>query len=246
MLNRQWFGDRDQDRTPLVLLHEGLGSLRGWVSFAQDLADRSGHPVLSYDRAGYGESPTKPGPWPASFLHDGVPELAGLLAEESLDEVILVGHSDGASIALLYPSLAPTGFARLRGVVSLSAHLFVEAKTVAEIQSLRRSFADDLRPPLSRQHRHVDALFEAWSSAWVSDRFRSWTIDTEVASVTCPVLAFQGDKDAFATWEQIDRLVAATSGPIEVIRLAGVNHWPHREATDEVLTAAAGFVAGLP
>lgn len=245
MINRKWFGDSRSTGAPLILLHEGLSSVAGWTSFPHALATATERRVLAYDRFGYGSSPAKPGPWSPDFMHTEATYLAQVLAEESIEQAVLVGHSDGASIALLYPSQAPASSAEISGVVSLAGHLFVEDQTVTEIQKLRQGFADTLRRPLARQHDNVDALFNAWSSIWVSDRFRSWAIDAELASVTCPVLAIQGTGDVYGSWAQVERMAAAVSGPIETIELAGINHWPHREATDRVTAEISRFVALL-
>ena len=241
MLNKVWFGEGDA--TPIVALHEGLGSVAGWARFCEALASSTGSRVLAYDRLGYGQSPNKPGPWPSRFMHDGAFELANVLQEEGLSEVVLLGHSDGASIALLYLSQNHLASTKVASIVSLSGHAFIETKTVSEIQKLRSGFSDTLRRPLARQHLYIDDLFSAWSSVWVSDRFRDWSIDAEMASVECPVLVVQGLDDAFGTWEQVERIEAAVAGPCQVVALEGVNHWPHREATDLVLASITSFLA---
>jgi pimeloyl-ACP methyl ester carboxylesterase len=232
-----------------VLLHEGLGSVSSWRDFPQELAGATGRPVLAYDRPGYGRSGPRPGPWPADFLHRGAVELAGLLGEEALDRAVLVGHSDGASLALLYPSQAPPGSTAVLGTVSLSAHVFIEPVNVESIHELQRRYAadvDELRTRLTRHHDRADELFDAWSEVWVSDRFRPFDIEAELAAVSCPVLAVQGGADSYGTRLQLDRVAAAVSGPVEVHELPGVDHWPHREATGDVLALIDGFCRRLP
>ncbi|MCP4224048.1 MAG: alpha/beta hydrolase [Actinomycetia bacterium] len=251
MIHRQWFepgattregeGEGSSLRLPLVLLHEGLGSISAWGSFPQGLADASGRRVLAYDRAGYGRSGPKPGPWPAEFMHHEAAGLAAVMASESLDRVVLVGHSDGATISLLYPSQAPAGSTEVAGIVSLSAHVMVEEVNVEAIETLRATYREGLDDALAHHHDDADTLFETWSDVWVSDRFRPWTIDEELATVSCPVLAVQGEADGYGTMTQIDRLVAAVSGPTERVGLAGVDHWPHKEARQEVLDLVTRF-----
>jgi pimeloyl-ACP methyl ester carboxylesterase len=247
-VHRQWFRPwdrRDRRATPVVLLHEGLGSISTWGTFPQSLADVTHREVLAYDRPGHGASPgLEDGPWTARFLHHEAVRLAELVRAEELDEVILAGHSDGASIALLEPSQAPTGAATVSGIVCLAAHVLVEDRTVDAIGDLRRQVADETTGLISLLGRHHDQparLFERWSEVWVSDRFRAWAIDRELVAVTCPVLALQGEADAYGTRLQLDRLAAAVTGPVEVHELRGVDHWPHREATEGVLSRIAEF-----
>lgn len=230
---------------PLVLLHEGLGSISAWAGFPQTLAEATGRPVLAYDRAGYGQSGPRPSPWPPEFLHLEAVELGDLLAEEDLDRVILVGHSDGASISLLYPSQTDQQRPEIVGIVSLSAHVMVEALNVASIVELRRTYRERLAPRLARHHRDADQLFEAWSEVWSSDRFRPWTIEAELCAIECPVLAVQGAADGYGTILQLERLAAAVSTPVELVELEGVDHWPHKEAPDEVTRLVTAFADGL-
>lgn len=245
-LNRRWFAPpTTSGRPPIVLLHEGLGSISAWASFPQALADATGHRVLAYDRAGYGDSGPCPGPWPAEFMHHEAVVLADLLVDEGVSEAILVGHSDGATIALLYPSQTGPSAPTIVGIVSLSAHLFVEEVGLAAIVALRDGYRDGMDALLARHHRDADAVFEAWSEVWVSDRFRDWTIDADVAAVECPVLAVQGAADGYGTTAQVDRIAAAVSGRVEIALLDGVDHWPHKEATEEVLELIEGFCRSI-
>ncbi len=235
MIHRAWFGERDS-RPPIVLLHEGLGSISAWGGFPGQLAEATGRAVLAYDRLGYGRSGPHGPPWPASFLHDEAAALAELLDDERVERPFLVGHSDGASIALLYPACGvPRGGPEPVGIVSLSAHVMVEPICVEAIEGLRRTADDGLIRALARHHDDPQATFEAWSEVWVSERFRTWAIDDELRAVRCPVVAVQGADDGFGTPEQLARLAAAVGGPVATELLPGVDHWPHREATDEVL-----------
>lgn len=251
-IHRQWFEPDEPSASaaapgcPIVLLHEGLGSISAWGPFPGALARATGLRVLAYDRRGYGRSAAQPAPWPARYMHREAAWLPFLLAQERIDrEMILVGHSDGASIALLYPSQAPVGSPQPRGIVSLSAHLLVEEVGAAAIETMRRTYTANLASRLARHHDDADATFEAWSEVWVSDRFRSWTLDDEVRAVQCPVLAIQGATDGYGTSIHLDRIVAAASGSVEVHELPGVDHWPHREATVDVLDLITRFCRRL-
>lgn len=193
MIHRQWFEPApgaatgpagSGDTAALVLLHEGLGSISAWGPFPQQLADGTGRRVLAFDRRGYGRSEAHPGPWPARYMHDEAARLPALLAEEGVgDGLVLVGHSDGASIALLYPSQAAPGSPRPAGIVSLSAHLFVEPVGVAAIAEVTAGYeSTGLRDRLARHHADADATFGAWSDVWLSDRFRPWVLDDDVGA----------------------------------------------------------------
>ena len=242
MIHRVWSGARD-GRAPVVLLHEGLGSVSAWGGFPDRLAAATGRAVLTADRAGYGRSTPKPGPWPASFLHDEAASLASLLVEEEVARPILVGHSDGASIALLYPGRGvPAGGPEPIGILSLSAHVMVEPICVEAIERLRARADEGLVRARGRHHDDPAATFEAWSEVWVSDRFRTWAIDDDLGAIRCPVVALQGVDDGFGTRAQIDRLAAGVTGRVSTELLPGVDHWPHREAHEVVLARAERLV----
>ncbi len=241
-MHRTWFGNRHGDRTPIVLLHEGLGSVSAWGPFPQRLADATARPVLAYDRLGYGRSAPNPPPWPANFMHLEAQRLRELLDDEQLESPILVGHSDGATIALLYPSV--TGRS-VPAIVSLAAHVSVEERCIAGITEVVAGYRGGLAKQLARHHDDADAAFSGWSDIWLSERFRSWTIDAELTAVACPVLAFQGTADTYATRDQLERVGDGVSGEAELVDLPDCDHWPHREATETVLERISAFLDEL-
>ena len=235
-LNVERIGAGPPGAATIVLLHEGLGSIRAWGSFPAALAAATQREVVVYDRRGYGSSGPWPGPWPARFLQDEAADvLAPLLVQLQIERPLLVGHSDGASIALAYPAVRPPEAPQPVAIVSLSAHVLVEDVSVASITALRGAGRDALVARLGRHHDRADEVFEAWSEVWTSDRFRGWTLDDELASVRCPVVAVQGAEDRFGTRLQLERLAVTVVGPVEVHELDGVDHWPHRDATEVVL-----------
>jgi pimeloyl-ACP methyl ester carboxylesterase len=236
----------------VVLLHEGLGSVALWRDFPARLAEQLDEPVLAYSRAGYGESSLPDEPRQASFMHhEAQVVLPALLRVFEIEQPILIGHSDGASIALIHAATPPamqgttlTGI-RPAGVAVLAPHLFVEPVTVREIARVRDSFeASGLGPRLARYHRDPAATFHSWAQAWLSDTFRQWNIEAEVAAIACPLLAIQGQDDQYGTALQIERLVQLCPHA-KALMLAACRHSPHAEQPAVVLAALTGFIAGL-
>ena len=217
----------------LVFLHEGLGSLSAWREFPTELARATGRAALVYSRAGYGRSPRRPGPWPVEFMHDEARTLAGVVGDE---EVILVGHSDGASIALLYAAEHP-----VRGLVLEAPHVFVEDKTVASIARLDEA----VRARLSRHHDHAGELFDAWRDVWLRPAFRRWNIEACLPRVRAPALVLQGDDDEYGTIAQVDAIRDQLGAPCQTLLFPDCGHAPHRNQPARTLAAMAAFVRSI-
>ena len=234
----------------VVLLHEGLGSVALWRDFPRHLAAQLDEPVLAYSRAGYGQSSLPDEPRDTRFMHhEAQVVLPALLQAFDVVQPILVGHSDGASIALIHagspPAALPAFAVRPAGVAVLAPHLFVEPVTVAEIAQVRDGFeASGLGPRLARYHRDPARTFHSWAAAWLSDDFRDWNIEAEAAAVACPLLAIQGEEDQYGTALQIERLVQLNRRA-KALMLPACRHSPHAEQPAVVLAALTGFVAGL-
>ncbi len=234
----------------VVLLHEGLGSVALWRDFPARLAAQLDEPVLAYSRAGYGQSPLPDGPRDPRFMHqEAQVVLPALLQAFDIAQPILIGHSDGASIALIHagslPAVLPASAARAAGVAVLAPHLFVEPVTVAEIARVRDGFeASGLGPRLARYHHDPARTFHSWADAWLSEDFRQWNIEPEAAAVACPLLAIQGEDDQYGTALQIERLVQLNPRA-KALMLPDCRHSPHAEQPAVVLAALTGFVAGL-
>jgi pimeloyl-ACP methyl ester carboxylesterase len=226
----------------LVFLHEGLGSVALWRDFPQRLAAATGRRALIYSRAGHGRSHVPEQPRTPRFMHDeALGVLPGLLERRGIAEPILVGHSDGGSIALIHASAHP-----VTGLVLLAPHVFVEDLSVASIAEARDTFATtDLRDRMARYHRDAEATFRLWNDIWLAPEFRDWNIEDVLAGITAPVLAIQGEHDQYGTLAQIDAIEAGVSGPFERAVL-DARHAPHIEAPEETLHAAAEFVGRMP
>ncbi len=227
--------------TTLLFLHEGLGSARLWRAFPADLAAATGLATFAYSRLGYGASDPVALPRPLTYMEDEARSfLPALRRAAGLDDVILVGHSDGASIALVHAAVAGEG---VRALVLLAPHVFVEDVSVASIAAAREAYLHgDLRARLARHHMHVDVAFHGWNGAWLDPGFRSWDLQRFLPAVRVPVLVVQGEDDAYGTRAQVDAIARGVRGPCEVLLLAGCGHAPHQERTAETTNAITGFV----
>jgi pimeloyl-ACP methyl ester carboxylesterase len=231
-------------RPALVFLHEGLGSIGLWRSFPADVRRACGGPeLLVYSRRGYGHSAPLLGSRPVTYMHEEADEvLPAVLERFGIEGPILVGHSDGASIAVLYAGAR----ASVRGLVLLAPHVFVEDRSIEGIEAARRSYREgDLASRLARHHDHHDATFRGWNDVWLSPEFRSWNIEDRLVGITCPVLLVQGDADPYGTLAQLDAIEGGVRGPCRRAVLHGVGHAPHLEAPAETLRTVAEFVREL-
>jgi pimeloyl-ACP methyl ester carboxylesterase len=234
-----WDGDPGQ--RSLVLLHEGLGSVGLWRDFPARLNEETGRRVVAFSRFGHGRSEPPPHPRTPAFFHEEAIEvLPEVLEQLDAPEPILVGHSDGASIAIIHAGHHP-----VTGVALLAPHVFVEDVTVAEIRIAGERYSEgDLRERMARHHDDVDAAFHGWCDVWLDPAFRDWSLEADAERVACPVLLIQGVDDPYGTLEQLDRIQARVRGPVTRLEVPG-GHSPHLEAPDEVLAAISQFTAEL-
>jgi pimeloyl-ACP methyl ester carboxylesterase len=232
------------DLPPLVFLHEGLGSLARWRDFPHRVAAACGGPTtLVYSRRGYGHSPPAALPRPVTYMHDeALSVLPTVLAEAAIERPVLVGHSDGASIALLYAGAGHP----VTALVLLAPHVFVEDRTIAGIEAAVRAYeAGPLRPRLARYHADVDATFRGWSDVWLFPPFRAWDITDSLPAVTAPILLVQEAGDPYGTLAQLDAIEAGVSAPVTRLVLPGTAHSPHETAPDQVAGCIATVLSGL-
>jgi pimeloyl-ACP methyl ester carboxylesterase len=230
-----------RDRLPaLVFLHQGLGSVSMWREAPSRLAERTGCAALVYSRLGYGWSDPPPAPRSPDFmLSEGRAVLPELLEKLGLSDVILVGHSDGGTIALAYLAAGH----RARGAILVAPHVFDEEVTRSAIAQQSAEWSDGaLRRRLARHHRDPDAMFRSWAEVWLSPGFRGWTIAPLLPAVTEPLLAIQGFDDTHGTMRQVDRIAELARGPVEVKKLEGCGHDPFRDAPEFVLDLCAYFI----
>lgn len=240
-LEYRMIGPRPDAAPTLVLLHEGLGCVGMWNSFPDLLATATGAGVFVYSRAGYGQSSPAALPRPLTFMHREAREvLPRVLDEIGFRRGLLVGHSDGASIAAIHAGSVEDH--RVRGLVLIAPHFFTEDMGVAEIAQVREAYATtDLRARLARYHADVDNAFRGWNDVWLNPEFRKWDITQELAFIRVPILIVQGEDDQYGTVRQIEAAQEECYCPVEVALLPGVRHAPHREAPDATLRTVAEF-----
>jgi pimeloyl-ACP methyl ester carboxylesterase len=230
----------------LVFLHEGLGSVGLWRDFPDRVAQATGAGVVVYSRAGYGGSSPVTLPRPLRYMHDeGLDILPRLLARLGIDDVVLIGHSDGASISLIHAGGASGP--GLRGVVAMAPHVVNEECCIAAIGAARVAFeTGDLRARLQRVHGdNVDVAFRGWNDAWLDPGFRDWSIVEFLPRIRVPVLVIQGHQDEYGSAVHYRTIEAECGAPVEVLLLDSCRHSPHRDQPDAVLAALVAFVAGL-
>jgi pimeloyl-ACP methyl ester carboxylesterase len=228
---------------PILLLHEGLGSAGLWKSFPSLLAERTGRRVIAYSRYGYGRSDVLAEAREPDYMHhEGERVVPELLARLELPRVVLLGHSDGASIALVCAGTHPGLVAAL---VLEAPHVFVEDRSVAAIEAAAVAYREtDLRHKLARHHDDVDRTFWGWNDVWLDPRFRAWNIESYLPGVRCPTLSIQGDADEYGTLAQLDA-ISARIRDTQTVVLPGCGHSPHRDRQAETLNATAEFLSAL-
>ena len=235
------FGPPPEAAPTLVLLHEGLGCVALWREFPQRLAEATGCGVFAYSRAGYGGSDPVDLPRPLDYMtreaRDALPVVLGAIG---FRRGVLIGHSDGASIAAIYAGMHDN--ARVNGLVLIAPHLFTEPGGLAAIAEAKRAYeTGDLEARLARHHAHVDAAFLGWNGAWLDRGFKSWNIETFVERWRTPALVIQGTDDQYGTLAQVRAIEARSPAPVETLVLADCRHAPQFEQPDATLGAIAAF-----
>ncbi|HVE88284.1 MAG TPA: alpha/beta hydrolase [Burkholderiaceae bacterium] len=252
-LEFEWISPEHTTSQLLIFLHEGLGSVAMWRDWPRQLCDAGRFRGLVYSRPGYGRSTPRPAAekWPVDFMHTQAHKVlpaflqaAGLDAESQ--PPWLVGHSDGASIALIHAATFPE---RVAGVIALAPHVFVEDLSIESIQRTRETYLattdtqwSTLRVKLARYHDDPDSAFWGWNDIWLDPAFRSWNIEAMLPAITKPVLAVQGEDDEYGTMAQVDS-IARHVAHAQLLKLAHCGHSPQRDQSGQVIQAVVDFIA---
>jgi len=228
----------------MVFLHEGLGSVTLWRDFPGKVARRLGTPAFVYSRFGYGQSDGLRARRTPQFMHEEALEvLPRLLDQLGIECPLLIGHSDGASIALIHAAMSGRP---VRGLVCMAPHVFVEPVCVESIAKIRETYrTTDLRQRLAKYHARVDDAFLGWADIWLEPEFLNWSIEDLIGRIEPPMLLIQGRDDEYGTLAQLDRIEALANGPTTRLVLDNCGHSPHRDQEAAALEAIAAFANGL-
>lgn len=239
------FGPPPAQAPTIVMLHEGLGCVALWRDTPARIAAATGFGVIAYSRAGHGQSDLADLPRPLDYMtREAIDVLPEVLDAIGFAEGILMGHSDGATIAAEYAGRVQDD--RLRGLILIAPHFFTEAMGLAEIAAARKAYdTSELRGRMAKYHRDPDKTFFGWNDAWLADGFRGWHIGEVIDRWRVPCLAIQGRADQYGTLAQIEEIERRSPAPVEAVIIDGAHHAPHLERPEGTLAAITGFCAGL-
>ncbi|MCX6231969.1 MAG: alpha/beta hydrolase [Bacteroidetes bacterium] len=237
----------DNNASVLIFLHEGLGSIKQWKDIPESISNACGLAAIVYDRYGYGNSSAREENITTEYLHDEaliyLPELLSKLGIQK--NVLLIGHSDGASIALIFAATFPT---MLTGVISLAAHVFVEDITISSVGELVKKYNSNekLSALLRKYHREkTDKIFKDWSGMWLSADFRNWDIEKLLTNIRVPVIAIQGENDEHGSIKQLNAIKNKINAEVTTYIIADCGHVPHLEKKEEIKTIMINFINSL-
>ncbi len=244
-LEVRYAGPAPETAPTIVLLHEGLGSAGLWRDFPERLTAATGFGVAAYSRAGYGRSDAAELPFPLDYMtREAVDVLPEVLDAISFRRGVLMGHSDGATIAAIYAGSVIDH--RVRGTILMAPHFFTESMGLAEIAKAKEAFATtDLKSRMAKHHADPERTFRGWNDAWLADGFKAWNVGDVIDYFRIPTLAIQGRQDQYGTLAQIAEVETRSYAPVDVAILEECRHSPHQDKPDEVLTHVAEFCARL-
>ena len=231
----------------LIFLHEGLGSIKHWKDFPNQVCAQTQCEGLVYERYGYGASSALREKRTASYLEEeGLEQLPALLEALQIDRpIILIGHSDGGSISLVH---AGTTTHPILGVITEAAHVYLEAIAIEGIEAATQFYESSpvLKKKLARYHGdHTDSTFYGWSDTWRSEAFKTWNIEKYLPQITCPVLVIQGTEDEYGTLDQVHAIANQVSGKAQLLVVEDCKHVPHHQQREKVLAAMVNFIRTL-
>lgn len=239
------WGPGPSEAPTLVLLHEGLGCTALWREFPEQLIEATGFGVFAFSRAGYGGSDQAELPRPLDYMtREAVDVLPDVLGEIGFKRGVLVGHSDGATIAAIYAGTVPD--MRVRGIVTMAPHFFTEEKGLSEISLARQAFeTGDLADRMAKYHANPEHTFRGWNDSWLHPDFRSWNVSEVIDYIRVPVLAIQGEDDQYGTLAQIEELENRCYAPVDRLVLVDCRHAPFLDQQEAVVAGIADYCARL-
>lgn len=235
----------EKSRPTIVFLHDSLGSVQLWRDFPQKLAEATHCNVLLYDRLGYGKSePMTTHKRPTNYMELEAVILIDLLTKLKIENIILFGHSDGGTIALLTASKYPE---KIKAVIAEAAHIFVEEVTLQGINEAIEAYKNTNLPErLQKYHGDkVDTIFKAWTETWTRNDYLDWNIEYCLPNIVCPLLFIQGEADEYGTLNQVEKTISQVSGQAEKFILPNIGHTPHKEATKLTLEKTKEYIDKL-
>jgi len=241
VLEYRFFGPPPAHSPTIVMLHEGLGSIKTWGDFPRRLSERTGAGIFVYSRAGYGASPPFGRGLPIDYIkRHALDVLPKILEAIGFRRGMLLGHSDGASMAAAYAGNSDDP--RIIGLVLIAPHFIVEPETLAEIRKARQAYeARDLRQRLARYHNYVDVAFWGWNEVWLEPDFAAFNLRAELAKIRIPMLVIRGDDDRYGTHRQIAVAKEQCGCLLDTLIIPNCGHVPHRERPEQTLDTIAGF-----
>jgi pimeloyl-ACP methyl ester carboxylesterase len=241
----KWFGPEPSMAPTIVMLHEGLGSVSTWRDFPQQLTEATGAGVFAYSRPAHGHSSSIKLPQPPDAMHREAQEvLPRILDEIGFRRGLLLGHSDGASIAAIYAGKVDDP--RISGLVLIEPHFNVEEKNLDAIRQMIINYeTTDLRTRLARHHSHVDTMFAAWSGMWLDPRFKTFDLTRELSQTVVPMLIVKSEDDPYSTMAQVHVAKAECRCRLEIAVIPGIGHAPHKDNSKPTLKAIVDFASGV-
>ncbi len=236
-------GAQARQRTMIVLLHEGLGSVAMWKDFPDVVAAKTGHPVLVYSRHGHGRTGQLTQPRRVDYMHhEATTVLPELLSQLEVRDPLFIGHSDGASIAIIHAGSGNV----LSGLVLMAPHVFVEQVSIDAIAEARGAFeTSDLAAKLAHYHDHPESMFRGWNDIWLHPDFLGWNIESFLPEIHSPLLVIQGENDPYGTLAQVDTIERSAGGPVKKLVFSDCGHSPHIDCREDTIDAITNFVRGL-
>jgi pimeloyl-ACP methyl ester carboxylesterase len=234
-----------ENKPTIVFLHDSLGCIELWRDYPEKLCNQVKCNLLIYDRQGYGKSSGFSNPVRGiGYMETEADILKEILTSLNINDIILSGHSDGGSIALIYSAKYPYGVV---GIITEGAHIFVENETITGIKAALEIYkTTDLKLKLEKYHTdNTEAMFRAWTDTWLSEEFRNWNIKNFLPQINCPVLAIQGENDEYGTYKQVEGISAQVSGKVTEFIAPKAKHSPHNDFPELVLDISTRFIEGL-